>query len=138
MSKLLLAALAATITDPAAAGYLDQPDDYLDELITLRQAAGELPRRRAGRKCALQTLYRWTGPHGCKGIVLRSTQVGCCRVTTRRWLGEFFGALARQRRGETLPSGAPAGPTPTLTSRTPAQRRRANEAAERELERLGV
>jgi hypothetical protein len=136
VSKLLVAALAATITDPTVAGYLDQPDDYLDELITLRQAAEEIPRRRAGRKCALQTLYRWTGPRGCKGIVLRSTQVGCCRFTTRRWLGLFFAALAAQSRQEagTVVS-AQAAP---LAARTSAARRRADDVTDRELERLGV
>jgi hypothetical protein len=135
VSKLLVAALAATVTDPATAENLGQPNDYLDELITFRQAAEELPRRRAGRKCAIQTFYRWSGPRGCKGVILRTTQVGCLRMTTRRWLAQFFEALAAKSRGETV--AASSDQTAPLTQRTTAARRRAEEA-DRKLETMGV
>jgi hypothetical protein len=124
VSAVGYAALSTLAADPDAAPILGTGDP--DELITLRQAAEELPRRRAGRKCALQTLYRWTSPRGCKGIVLRSTQVGCCRCTTRRWLGEFFAALAARSRNESVAASTPA--TAPLAHRTAAARRRAAEA----------
>jgi hypothetical protein len=136
MAKLLVAALAATVTDPTAAHYLDQSNDYLDELITLRQAAEEIPRRRAGRKCAMQTLYRWTGTRGCKGTVLRSTQVGCCRCTTRRWLGQFFAALASRVHQKASPTATT--PVAPQAARTSTARRRAAERIDRELKKLGV
>src|SRR5262249_36633047 len=67
---------------------------------------------------------------------LRFVQVGATRCTTRRWLAEFFGRLTAASDGapspppDRAPSGAPLAP------RTAAARRRAVEAAERELDRL--
>jgi hypothetical protein len=99
---------------------------WLSELITLRQAATELPRRRAGRKTAVQTVYRWSNPPGCRGVVLRTVQAGSVRCTTRQWLAEFIEALTAARSGERVPH------------RTPSARRRATEGVDRELDRLGV
>jgi hypothetical protein len=96
--------------------------DRLHEYITLRQAAAELPRRRAGRKTHVKTLFRWAGP-GCRGIVLRTVLVGAVRCTTRAWLAEFFAALTAARRGAT-----PAPPAAGV--RTLAARRRAIAAAQ--------
>jgi hypothetical protein len=100
--------------------------DRLDELIRLSQAAGELPRRRAGKKTSLQTLYRWSNPPGCRGVVLRTIQVGATRCTTRAWLAEFFERLTAARQGA------------EATTVTPASRRREVERAERELTALGI
>jgi hypothetical protein len=125
------AAASQIVTDPGW-GQVNPADPRFDELIPLKEAAAELPRGRRGRKRAIQTLYRWTSRRGCRGIVLRSTQVGCMRCTTRRWLGEFFAALAAQSRGET--PMAPSAPAACSS----AARREAIERADRELERMGV
>jgi hypothetical protein len=62
-------------------------------------------------------------------------QIGFSRATTRRWLQEFFEALAAKTRGEAI--AAPSGQAAPLTHRMTAARRRAEEA-DRELERMGV
>jgi hypothetical protein len=99
----------------------------LDEYISLRQAAAELPRRRAGRKTHVATLYRWCDV-GCRGIKLRFVMIGESRCTTRAWLAEFFDALTAARQG---------GPK-SLPARTSAAWTRAVAKAEAELDRLGV
>lgn len=63
-----------------------------EELITLRQAAGILPRRRRGRKPHISCLYRWTTT-GCRGVVLESVQVGGTRCTSVEALHRFFEKL---------------------------------------------
>src|SRR5689334_16919503 len=73
--------------ESAALASADEPsrdatqDPSLSELITLAQAADELPRRRGGRKTHRATLYRWTDT-GCRGVKLQFTQVGATRCTT--------------------------------------------------------
>src|SRR5689334_22581951 len=83
--------------------------------ITLAQAAGELPRRRRGRKIHISTLYRWT-VSGCRGVKLRYSQLGATRCTTREWLSEFFDQLTAASERDPAPSSLP---------RIPASRRRA-------------
>jgi len=95
--------MSAFALDPPAPDLSD--DDRLDELISLRDAASELPRRRAGKKVSVQCVYRWT-LHGCRGVRLQFTQVGATRCTTRRWLAQFFAALTRQSHGEPTPENA--------------------------------
>jgi hypothetical protein len=99
----------------------------LDELIPLRQAAAELPRRRAGKRTHIATVHRWT-EGSCRGVKLRFTMVGATRCTTRAWLAEFFAALTAAKRG---------GPEP-VSACTSAARARAVAKAEAELDRLGV
>ena len=41
-------------------------DATAETLLTLAQAAEELPRRRRGRKTNISTLYRWSQA-GCRG-----------------------------------------------------------------------
>jgi hypothetical protein len=134
VSKLLVAGLASVASDPDA-DQLREPDPYLDSYLPLRDVPAELPPRRRGSKLALPTLYRWSSPRGCRGIVLRTVQIGCSRVTTRRWLSEFFEALAAKSRGEAV--AAPSGQAAPLAHRTAAARRRAEED-DRKLEAMGV
>lgn len=101
--------------------------DRLHELITLKQAAAELPSGRPGKRRHVASLYRYTDP-GLHGVRLRYVQVGSTRCTTREWLHEFFEALAEARDGK----GAPDLPV------APASRRRAIEAADREAAALGM
>jgi hypothetical protein len=100
----------------------------LDELIPLKDLAALLPRRRGGKKTHVATLFRWTtcGLHGQR---LRFVQVGNTRCSTVAWVFEFFGALVR---APPTPAAAP------LARRTPAARRKAIEAADRELQRMGL
>jgi hypothetical protein len=105
----------------------DTKVETLDVYITLRQAAAELPARRAGRPTGLHCVYRWT-TIGCRGRILQCLQVGGVRCTTRRWLAEFFEALTCDSTA-TPESGPPI--------RTPAARRKAIERAKREFEAMG-
>jgi hypothetical protein len=98
-------------------------DPNSEALLSLADAARTLPRRRAGKKPHVSCIYRWTTA-GCRGIVLESIQVGGTRCTSREALGRFFQRLTR-------------GDSPALP-RSPARRRYAAVAAERELQREGV
>jgi Protein of unknown function (DUF1580) len=98
-------------------------DSATEEILSLTQAAAELPRRRLGRKTHVSTLYRWTLA-GCRGVILESIQIGATRATSREALQRFFERLS-----------APGEPT---GRRTVAARLRASEKAARELERRGV
>jgi hypothetical protein len=100
--------------------------DTDDELITLRQAAAELPRRRAGRKTHVSCVYRWTTA-GCRGVRLRYAQCGATRCTSRAWLREFFDALT----AATMPAGA----TPLRAS---ARRQQELARVDAELDARGV
>ena len=64
-------------------------DNANEEILTLAQAAAELPRRRRGRKTHVSTLYRWT-VSGCRGVILESIQIGATRATSREALQRFF------------------------------------------------
>ena len=102
-------------------------DTASEQIITLAQAAAELPRRRRGRKCHVSTIYRWTVA-GCRGVKLEFVQVGATRCTSRAALGRFFdrltaGAVPQSDAGEV---------------RTTDARRRANEKVDRELDALRV
>jgi hypothetical protein len=98
-------------------------DPNSETLISLADAAKILPRRRGGRRAHVSCIYRWTTA-GCKGVILESIQVGGTRCTFREALARFFQRLTR-------------GDSPALP-RSPARRRYAAAAAERELQREGV
>jgi hypothetical protein len=100
-------------------------DPNNETLLSLSDAAKSLPRRRAGKKPHISCLYRWSIA-GCRGIVLETIQVGGTRCTSKEALGRFF---ARLTRGD-------AADAPAI--RTSAQRRRAAEAAIRDLEKAGI
>lgn len=102
-------------------------DTATERILTLAQAAAQLPRRRRGRKAHVSTLYRWT-VSGCRGVVLEHIQIGATRATSQEALQRFFDRL-------TLPGRAGEAPLPT---RSFVQRQRRSEAAARELERLGA
>lgn len=99
-------------------------DSLSEQMVSLTEAAKELPARRGGKRPHVSCLYRWT-QSGCRGVILESVQVGGTRCTTREALARFFDRL-------THADGEP----PAL--RTHAKRQRASEAAAKELERLGV
>lgn len=113
----------------------DMIDSQTEQILTFAQAADGLPRRRQGRKTSIATLYRWSTPPGCRGVVLETIQIGGTRCTSREALSRFFealteGAQADRARGDThrRPAGA----------RTTAQRLRASAKAARELAETGA
>jgi hypothetical protein len=105
----------------------------LDELIPPSTVTAELPRRRRGAKLALQTVYRWMG-EGCDDVPLRYAKVGGMKYTTRRWLAEFFAALAAK---DGRAAAATTSPTAAVSGRTAVARRKADEQTESELKRRG-
>jgi hypothetical protein len=115
---------------------LDSQTASFNEYFPLRVAAASLRSGRGDKRIHVATLYRWT-ERGCRGVRLRHIQIGVTRCTTREWLTEFFAALTRQRASTTHPVDTTAS-TPPLSVRSPAARRRAIEAADRELDRMGV
>ena len=100
-------------------------DTLNEEVMTLTEAARILPRRKAGKKTHLCTLYRWS-TDGCRGVKLETVQIGATRCTSREALQRFFERLTAKRDGR------------QPVYRTANQRRRASERAAQELEALGV
>src|SRR4051794_14831263 len=101
-------------------------DSTTEPLITLSQAAANLPRRRKGRKTHVSTLYRWA-TKGCRGNVLETLQVGGTRCTSSEALQRFFERLTDQK------SSAPGDVGGVDRTRSLARRLRDSEAAGREL-----
>ena len=102
-----------------------------ESVISLSEAAKSLPRRRAGKKPNIATLYRWTNV-GCRGVVLEFLQIGATRCTSREALQRFFDALTAQADSTTVPL------TVSSFDRMPAGRRKQIEAAERRLAEAGI
>ena len=102
--------------------------DFFDEnevIISLKDAAEMLPKRRGGKCVNVSTLYRWT-TIGCRGAVLASIQIGGTRCTSKQALQQFF---------EQLTAGCQPRPCqPRLSSR----RDRRRLQAERRLDDVGV
>jgi hypothetical protein len=64
----------------------------LDAVITLKQAAKEIPGRPS-----LVTMHRWVN-EGKRGVILDTISTHQGRCTTRRALNEFFQAAERRLR----------------------------------------
>lgn len=94
-----------------------------EAVVTLTEAPQHLPRRRKGKRPAVSTMFRWA-QRGVRGVRLETIQVGGTKCTSLEALQRFCDRLSN-----------PDSPQP---HRTVARRRRAAEAAERELERQGV
>ncbi|HAN99525.1 MAG TPA: hypothetical protein DCQ98_19815 [Planctomycetaceae bacterium] len=94
-----------------------------EQLVSLSEAAKLLPKRRNGKRPHISCLYRWTTV-GLQGVVLESIQIGGTRCTRIEALSRFFTRLRPDISSEPL--------------RTPSDRRRAIEAAERLLEAHGA
>ncbi len=59
-----------------------------ETVISLAEAASLLPRRRAGKKPHVCTMYRWIS-RGCRGVKLESIAVGATLCTSREALQRF-------------------------------------------------
>jgi len=111
-------------------------DSASETLISLADAAGELPRRRRGRKAHVSCLYRWSTA-GCRGVVLESIQVGATRCTSKQALQRFFERLSAPVQAGAV-GGGESRPGPGVGRRTLAQRQRASAEAGRKLAELGA
>ncbi len=74
-----------------------------ETLLSLADAAAAVPRRRAGRKCHIATVYRWA-QRGVRGIRLETIQVGGTRCTSKQAMQRFFEALTVQSAAPSAPS----------------------------------
>jgi hypothetical protein len=98
-------------------------DPNTETLISLADAAKDLPRRRAGKRPHVSCIYRWT-VSGCRGVRLESIQVGGTRCTSREALARFFRLLTGSQEA-----------VPVVTSRA---QQAAVAAAERALDAAGI
>lgn len=104
-------------------------DPTTESLVSLTEATKRLPRRRAGKRPNVSTLYRWSTA-GCRGVILESIQIGGTRCTSREALARFFCRL-------TDPNGLGAARPETSRQHT-RRRQREIAAAERALDREGL
>ena len=93
-----------------------------ESVLSLTEATKCLPRRRAGKRPNVATLYSWT-TCGCRGVVLETIQVGGTRCTSREALQRFFDRLTKPQS---------ALPAPARVNR------RAVKAAEAVLDAAGI
>ena len=100
-------------------------DPNQETLLSLTEAARSLPARRRGKRPHISCLYRWS-TSGCRGVILETIQIGGTRCTSREALSRFFGRLTQEANPQ------------AETTRTVTRRRRAAEAAERQLQREGI
>lgn len=98
-----------------------------ERLFPLSEAPGHVPAKSRGRRVGLSTVYRWASG-GIRGVTLETVPVGGVRYTSEEALVRFYARLA----GDAAPAGQ-GGP-----SRSSAARRRAIDAAGRELAKLGL
>lgn len=63
-----------------------------EKVISFTEATKLLPRRRAGKRPHVATLYRWAN-RGLRGICLETIQVGGTRCTSIEALQRFFDSL---------------------------------------------
>ena len=95
-------------------------DTNAEELITLSTAAKELPGRGSRRGVHAITLWRWS-KRGIRGVKLETVLVGGIRCTSRQAIARFLERTTAAADGQPIPAT------------TLSERRRAREAAEREL-----
>jgi Protein of unknown function (DUF1580) len=100
--------------------------DFLEEeLVTLSEAAKIVPGSQSRRGVNVSTVWRWT-MKGAKGVKLETIMRGGVRFTSKEALQRFFTRTTAAADGMPAPVA------------TPAIRRRAIEAAERELAADGI
>jgi hypothetical protein len=102
-----------------------------ETLVSLKEAARHLPRRRGDRPVHVSCIYRWT-TYGCKGVILESLQIGGTRGTSLQAVQRFFAALTAMADADLA---RPQTPFPTTG---PKSRCRQIEDAERRLAQVGT
>lgn len=73
-----------------------------DKLLTFTEAASLIPKRRAGRKTHISTLYRWA-TRGIRGVVLESIKIGGTSCTSMEALQHFFERLSHGQQSSQQP-----------------------------------
>jgi len=68
-------------------------DIQSETVITFSEASKHLPRRRAGKRPHVATLYRWA-QQGVRGVKLETLQVGGTCCTSLESLQRFFNQLS--------------------------------------------
>jgi hypothetical protein len=102
-------------------------DIQTETLITLAQAAAEMPRRRQGKRVSIVTLWRWA-TQGSRGIFLESLETPSGKVTSKEALARFLQALTVRHQADSQLR------TPVQGHyRSPSRRQRASERAERKV-----
>lgn len=103
-----------------------------ETIVSIHAAAALYPGRRPGKKLNFTTIWRWVtkGVRSTNGQLVRleAVRLGARWVTSRE-------AIARFSRRLTTPTDAP---TTTSKRRTPSQRERDNQAAKKQLEKIGI
>lgn len=94
-----------------------------ETVVSLTEAAKELPKRRAGKKPHVATLYRWAS-RGMRGVRLETLQVGGTLCTSLEALQRFFNCLS---------PNSTSSPTTTIPNR-----RREVQAAQQKLTGMGL
>ncbi len=102
-------------------------DISTETVISPADATKHLPRRRAGKKPNIATIYRWM-QIGVRGIRLESIMIGGTRCTSLEALQRFFDTLTAQAEGQPVQQ----------PQRLTKSRRKQIEAAERRLAKAGV
>jgi hypothetical protein len=92
-------------------------------LFPLGRVGDHLPLGRNGKPISPVTAWRWAS-QGLRGVRLETIKIGSCRFTSMAALTRFF---------ERVDGNNIAATNDHPTSRTPGQRRRASEEADREL-----
>ena len=98
-------------------------DLQTETVLSFSDAASHLPRRRAGKRPHVATLYRWAS-RGVRGVKLETIRVGGTLCTSIEALQRFCERL-------TDPHAPPA-------SQTTAAREREAQKAERQLDEIGI
>lgn len=75
-----------------------------ETVVSFTQATRHVPSRRAGKKCAVQTLHRWS-KNGYRGIKLESIRVGGTLCTSLEAIQRFCEALSSGNGGGQAVSG---------------------------------
>ena len=94
-----------------------------EEIFPFSEAIEFIPKP-SGKTPHISLIYRWSSV-GLRGVRLEFVQAGGTRCTSREAIQRFFNRLTE------IESPAP-------ISKTPAQRQREIEAAERELDKAGI
>jgi hypothetical protein len=111
--------------------------DFTNEIpIPLAEACKLIPAARQGKRTHLSTLLRWIlqgarGPGG-ETIHLEAIRLGNRWMTSREALQRFAERLTPP------PTDTSAAITPRTPPRTPTQRQRASDRAEKELAKAGI
>jgi hypothetical protein len=104
-------------------------DTTTEPLITMAEAARFTPSRRAGRRVAVSTVWRWA-TNGVSGVKLETACMGGSRFTTREALQRFCEDVTAARLGT--------GSKAQVRSRSKAQQQRHSQEAEKRLAKKGV